>query len=391
MKRRILVLNQFALPMSGGGGTRHVELFGRLAEWDARILAANRHYFDQSSVSSEGILRTLPVTPFRGNGTSRVLNWASYSAVALLRGVTSPKPAVVYGSSPHLGAALAGLMIAKVRRAAFVLEVRDLWPQILVDSGMMAETSKVYRSLRKLEKFLYQSADRIVILAEGSGPPIVALGIPQDKLVFIPNGADPADFESTEDRDVLRRRYGFEGFTAVYAGAHGPANGLDLVLDAAAEVVEENIHFVLVGDGVVKQALVDRVRDEGLSNVHFLDPIPKTEMADLLAAADVGLHSLADVELFKTGVSPNKLYDYMAAGLPALTNTGGDVAQMVRDAGSGLAVEPAGMADGMRQLAALSGTERDQMSVAGKAFMEAERSRSAMAALLAQVFEDVTG
>ena len=188
-----------------------------------------------------------------------------------------------------MGAAVAGLMIAKVRRAAFVLEVRDLWPQILVDSGMMTETSKVYRSLRKLEKFLYQSADRIVILAEGSGPPIVALGIPQDKLVFIPNGADPADFEPTEDRDVLRRRYGFEGFTAVYAGAHGPANGLDLVLDAASEVVEENIHFVLVGDGVVKQALIDRVRAEGLSNVHFLDPIPKTEMANLLAAADVGL------------------------------------------------------------------------------------------------------
>ncbi len=391
MKRRVLVLNQFALPMSGGGGTRHVELFGRLTDWDARILAANRHYFDQSPVSSEGILRTLPVTPFRGNGTSRVLNWASYSAVALLRGVTSPKPAVVYGSSPHLGAALAGLMIAKVRRAAFVLEVRDLWPQILVDSGMMAETSKVYRSLRKLEKFLYQSADRIVILAEGSGPPICALGIPEDKLVFIPNGADPADFEPTEDRDVLRRRYGFEGFTAVYAGAHGPANGLDLVLDAAAELKDENIHFALVGDGVAKEALVARSHAEGLSNVYFLDPIPKTEMANLLAAADVGLHSLADVELFKTGVSPNKLYDYMAAGLPVLTNTGGDVAQMVRNAGSGLAVDPTRMAQGMRQLAQMSWAERAEMSTAGKAFMEAERSRSAMAARLAQVFEDVTG
>ncbi len=387
---RVLVLNQFALPRSAAGGTRHVEIFGRLVGWETRILAGRRSVISQEIVADEGLLKTVPVTPYRGNGWSRVLNWASYSAIALLRGIVSPKPTVVYGSSPHLGAALAGLLVAKVRRAAFVLEVRDLWPQILVDSGMMPATSKVYRVLRKLEKFLYQSADRIVILAEGSGPPIVALGIAQEKLVFIPNGADPADFEPDEDRDVLRRRYGFEGFTAVYAGAHGPANGLDLVLDAASDLVGEDIHFALVGDGVVKQALVDRARVEDLSNVHFLDPIPKTEMANLLAAADVGLHSLADVELFKTGVSPNKLYDYMAAGLPALTNTGGDVAQMVLDAGSGLAVEPTGMAEGMRRLASMSEANRAKMSASGIAFMEAERSRSAMAARLVKVFEDVT-
>ena len=159
MTRRVLVLNHFALPMSGGGGTRHVELFGRLEGWDPLIQAANRHYFDQSPVQSEGTLQTVPVTPFRGNGASRVLNWLSYSAAALGKGIVSSKPTVVYGSSPHLGAAVAGLLIARARRAAFVLEVRDLWPQILVDSGMMEETSKVYRVLRSLEKYLYNSAD----------------------------------------------------------------------------------------------------------------------------------------------------------------------------------------------------------------------------------------
>ncbi len=392
MSRRVLVLNQFALPLSGGGGTRHVEIFGRLRDWDVEIVAADKHYFDQSPVRSEGILHTVPVTRFSGNGLSRIINWASFSGMALVYGLWRPKPDVVYGSSPHLGAALAGLIIAKLRRAGVVLEVRDLWPQILVDSGMMSAESKVFRLLRWLERFLYCSADRIVILAEGSRGPIVSLGIADDKIVFIPNGADPDDFIPTADRVVLRERYGFDSFTAVYAGAHGPANGLDLVLDAAAElkVMGSDITICLVGDGVVKADLVDRARRDGLSNVKFMDPIPKTEMADLLGAADVGLHSLADIELFKTGVSPNKLYDYMAAGLPALTNTGGDVAGMVREAGSGIAVEPTGIAEGLMELSSIDDEARAAMCSNGRAFMEAERSRSAMAQRVETVLDAVS-
>lgn len=380
-KQRVLVLNQFALPMSRGGGTRHVELFGKLDAWDAMVVAGDKHYFDQEPVAEEGILRTVRVTRYEGNGVGRVINWCSYSVGALLAGVRHRRTSIVYGSSPHLGAALAGLIVARLKRVPFVLEIRDLWPQILAEAGTLSETSRVYRILKWLEGFLYRQADRIVVLAEGSQRALEKQGVPNDKILFIPNGGDPEDFEVSESRDALRKRFGFDRFTLVYAGAHGPANGLGLVLDAAESLQAGavDVEFVLVGDGVSKQALVDDASSRQIRNVRFVAPIPKADVPSLLAAADVGLHCLADVELFKTGVSPNKLYDYMAAGLPVLTNTGGDIAAMVNNAGSGVAVGSEAIAEGVAQIAELGESALVAFGKAGRSFMAAERSRTAMA------------
>ena len=137
----------------------------------------------------------------------------------------------------------------------------------------------------------------------------------------------------------------------MYAGAHGPANGLDALLDAAAGVRDLEVDFVLLGDGVAKPDLQRQAAQRGLTNVRFLDSVPKSAMPRVLAAADVGVHCLADVPLFKYGVSPNKMYDYMAAGKPVLTNTDGDVGQLVAGARSGLAVRPDELSIGVRRIA----------------------------------------
>ena len=385
IRRRVLVLNQFALPRSAPGGTRHVELFEKLQGWEPTVLAGRRGLLDQCTIVDEGCLRTVPVTAYRGNGVSRIINWASYSAAALVRGVLRRPVDVVYGSSPHLGAALAGYLIAKVHRARFVLEVRDLWPQILADSGVMAETALPYRLLKKLERFLYRQADTIVVLAGGSIDAIAAEGIDSSKIEFIPNGADPSDFEVDTDRDELRARFGFSGTVVVYAGAHGPANGLELVLDAAERLRGEDVTFVLVGDGVRKADLVADARRRGIDNVEFRDPISKAQIPELFAAADIGLHCLADIPLFRHGVSPNKLYDYMAAGLPVVTNTPGEVAAMVEDAQSGEAVGPQEIAEGVRYIQGLSRSARVKLGESGREWMAENRSRRALARKLSDV------
>jgi glycosyltransferase involved in cell wall biosynthesis len=385
--RRVLVLNQFALPRSAPGGTRHVELFGRLTGWSASILAGRRSLLNQSEVADEGILRTVPVTRYSGNGISRIVNWLSYTVAAFLRGVARRPVDVVYGSSPHLGAAVAGLAIARVHRARFVLEVRDLWPRILLDAGMFTERSLVYRALRQLELFLYRQADAIVVLAKGSGWEIECDGIDPAKIHFLPNGAEPADFDVETSRGQLRRRYGLSGTSVVYAGAHGPANGLDLVLDAAEQLADTDVRFVLVGDGVAKADLVDRARLRGLDNVEFRDPIPKVEIPELFAAADIGLHCLADLPLFRHGVSPNKLYDYMAAGLPVVTNTPGEVAAMVDEAGAGEAVGPTEIGSAIDSLAALDPDTRAKLGDNGRAWMAEHRSRAALAASLESLLD----
>ena len=220
------------------------------------------------------------------------------------------------------------------------------------------------------------------MLAEGSIAAVTADGARADRVTFIPNGADPADFAVTEDRDDLRRSYGMEGLVFLYAGAHGPANGLDLVLDAAAELAESDpeVQFWLVGAGMEKATLVADAERRHLTNVVFHDPVPKEEMPRLLAAADVGLHVLADVELFRHGVSPNKLFDYMAAAKPVLTNNLGEVADLVDEAGAGIAVEPTGLADGARQIAAAGSDQRARWGADGERFMTEKRSRRARAA-----------
>ncbi len=381
-KRRVMVFNQFALPRSAPGGTRHVELFERLTGWEATIIAGDKSLLEQAPVVAEGSLRTVAVTRYRGNGLSRIVNWASYSAQAVWRGLTCRRPHVVYGSSPHLGAALAGLIVARARRAKFVLEVRDLWPQILVDAGMMKETAALYRLLKQLERFLYRHADGVVVLARGCVDAVIAEGADPQRVFFVPNGADPEDFDVSEWREDLRDEFAFDGTVVVYAGAHGPANGLDLVLDAAEKLTDTDVEFVLVGDGVSKADLQADAQRRGITNVRFLDPIPKSEIARLFAAADVGLHCLADVALFHHGVSPNKLYDYMAAGLPVVTNTPGEVASMVIEADSGEAVGPRELADGIRRLADLSPSVRAKLGRSGREWMAENRSRRSLAVQL---------
>ena len=393
MNRRVLVLNQFALPLSSAGGTRHVEVFSRLEGWTPLILAGRKNMHDHGVVENEGPLETVPVTPYRGNGITRVLNWGSYTATAGVAALRNGPFDVVFGSSPHLGAALVGRLLARVWRVPFVLEVRDLWPQILADAGILAETSPVYRALSMLEGWLYREAAAIVVLAEGTTDDIEARGINRNKVHFVPNGADPADFCVNESRDTLREFYGLgDGPVAVYAGAHGPANGLDLLLDAAAELHEQgdDLQIVLVGDGVSKAALLQTATDRSLTNVTFLDPIPKSEIPRLFAAADIGIHCLADIELFHRGVSPNKLYDYMAAGLPVITNTPGEVADLVTNSGAGEAVGPSELAAGLRRLLERSADERTSLGRAGQRFMEAHRSRAATARAIEHLLDSVS-
>lgn len=391
--KRVLALNHFANPLDAPGGTRLVELTERLDGWDATIIAASRNLFTRGiQVSDHASYKTVWTTPYHDNGWQRLLNWISYAAGAFLLGLVQPRPDVVYASSPHLLTGVSGWALARVRRATFVLEIRDLWPQILADTGRLSAESKTYRRIKRVERFLYERADAIVVLTQGVADAIADEGVDRARLALIPNGADPADFVVTEDREVLRRRFGFDGTTVVYAGAHGPANGLDFVLDAAAELVDErpHVHFVLVGDGLTKAKLQARARSEHLHNVRFMDPIPKNEIPALLAASDVGLHVLSDLPLFLYGVSPNKLFDYMAAGRPVLTNTAGEVGDLVKQNDAGVVVGPAGLASGVRQVDDAGPERRAAWGRNGQAFMAANRSRSLMAARLQALLDRVS-
>ena len=389
--KRVLVLNHAAGEFGSPGGTRHVEMFSRLRDWSYLIAVGNHATVDAAPSGSKIGYLALPTTPFAGNGIDRIANWASYAASAVSRLAFGRRPDVVYASSPHLLAGLAGYWLSRRWRVPFVLEIRDLWPQVLVDMGQMEATSPVYRVLERLEVFLYDKADRVVVMADGTRDYLVAKGVPAAKIKFIPNAADPEDFVVATPRAELRERFGFTRCTCVYTGAHGPANGLDLLLDAANDLVEEDVDIVLVGNGPSKSDLQGRARDLGLSNVRFLDPIPKTEIPGLMAAADIGLHVLADVPLFRYGVSPNKVFDYLASGLPMVTNVPGEVGALVTESGGGIAVGPTGLAAGIRKLIGCDSARFAAVGRAGQEYMRKHRSRTAMAARLQDLLDGMVG
>jgi len=387
MTRSVLVVNHFAVPRNSPGGTRHVDLFSRLQGWRYVIVASKlNHLTGKVQVAAPGFA-PVSVTAYSTNGMRRIVNWVSFAVSAFAFAVRQRQVDVVYASSPHLLAGLSGWLVASVRRRPFVLEVRDLWPKVLVDMGHMAWDSPIVRFLEWMEAFLYARATRIVVLAAGSRDELEKRGIDSDKIVFIPNGADTANFVPSAPREVLRDRYMFTRFTAVYAGAHGPANGLEFVLDAAADLADRSVDLVLVGGGVAKPALVKAAADRGLDNVRFLDPVPKDEVPDILHAADLGLHVLADVDLFRTAVSPNKLYDYMAAGLPVVTNCPGLVTDLVRLADCGFAVSPTQLAEGIRRAMTVDITQRGEN---GRDWIKSHQSLEAMAERLSSVLDSVS-
>ena len=249
---------------------------------------------------------------------------------------------LVFATTTPLTAGIPGIVARWIKRKPFVFEVRDLWPELPRAMGVITNPV-VLAGLSFLEWASYRSANRCIALAPGIADGIAARGVSRNKIATISNGCDldlfrlellePWRPEGVDDDKLL----------AIFAGAHGLANGLDSVLDAAKVLMQrgsDNIWIVLIGDGKTKKSLQERAQSEGLSNVIFLQPVPKLKLAGLFAGADIGLQCLANVEAFAQGTSPNKFFDYLSAGLPVLNNYPGWIADLVKAHNCGFVVPP---------------------------------------------------
>lgn len=402
-KRRahVLWVNAASVPPSEAGGTRHFDMGRALAArgWRVTIAASDFHLHQRAFTRrSAGDRRTIRETvddvefrwiyasPYRGNDARRVLNWLSFAVNLTRERWDGDPPDVVIGSSPHLFAAWAAARLARRLRVPFVFEVRDLWPESL--EAVAGRRGAGYWVLDRLASHLYRRASRIVVLARGAAGAIEARGIPSDRLVYLPNGVDPGSWP-------LIVRPVRPGLRLLYAGAHGPANGLNVVLDAAALLRDDaGIRFTLIGDGPAKPALMAQATRLGLDNVEFRASVAKGALRDVFAAADAGLMVLRDAPLFAWGVSPNKLFDYFAASLPVVCNVPGDVADMVRDAGAGeQASDPSAtaLATAIRRLSARPADERGRLGDAGRAWVLRHHDRVALAERLGTTLHEVIG
>lgn len=248
---------------------------------------------------------------------------------------------LLFATTTPLTVGVPGILGRWLRRKPFVFEVRDLWPELPRAMGVI-RNPLVLAAMSVLEFASYRSAHRLIGLSPGIVDGIAHRGVPHTRIATVPNGCDLDIF--SEDAEPWQPDGVRNGeFVAVFAGAHGLANGLDKVLDAAAvlrRLGRDDIRIVLIGRGMCKPALVERAEKEDLGNVLFLDPVRKSELVGLLTRADVGLQVLANIPAFYFGTSPNKFFDYLAAGLPVLNNYPGWLAQLIEGADCGVAVPP---------------------------------------------------
>jgi glycosyltransferase involved in cell wall biosynthesis len=392
---RILYFHQHFSTPAGAAGTRSYELARYLIKHGHNVtMVAGSYALGKTGLNGtykngrrRGMVDGIDVIEFdlaysnADTFLKRTLTFLSYSLASVRLTFSEPYD-LVFATSTPLTAAIPGIAARLLRSKPFVFEVRDLWPELPRAMGVITNPL-VLTMMSFLEWASYRAADRCVALSPGIVEGITRRGISKDRVEFVPNGCDLTIFRGSHEAwrpAALSSRH----FLALFSGTHGPANGLDAVLDAAKVLKirgREDIALVLVGDGKLKRILMDRAEREELSNVIFHEPVDKRRLAGLFAGSDLGLQILANVPAFYDGTSPNKFFDYIAAGLPVLINYPGWIADLIRDNDCGYAVppdNPAALADALERAAddreALRRKGRNASQLAEREF---DRARSA--------------
>ncbi len=400
---KILLIHQAFASLDEPGGTRHHELSNYLAQSgnEVIIICSPISYMtgkDQANLGIEivkvglGSITIQRVRTYRAIHRSfvhRTISFITFMLTSFWAALFVADVDVVWGTSPPIFQVITTWLVARLKRAPLLFEVRDLWPAFAIQVGVLKNSTLIWLS-EWLERFLLKQADCVVVNSPGFVEHVKERGAKW--VECIPNGADPALFDGKVKGDRLRSHYGLEGkYVVLYAGAHGISNDLGTVLLAADQLKKySDIQIVFVGDGKEKPALIEMSARLGLSNVTFLDAVKKNEMPEMLAMADACLAILKPIPLYGT-VYPNKVFDYMAAGKPIILAMEGVIRKLVEQAQAGLIVSP-GDAQGIAQAILTLKNQPDlakKMGGNGRRLIEDEFNRQKLAQQFLLVFTKV--
>jgi glycosyltransferase involved in cell wall biosynthesis len=406
---KILVVHQYYLMPGQSGGSRFNELSRLWSEagHEVTVVAGTVDYTTgQTPERYRGrwVVREHdgPVTVHRCHvpesyGKSyagRMWAFFGFTLSATTAALAVPRPDVVIATSPPLVAVFPGWAAARLRlrRSPWIFEIRDLWPESAVTTGVLRAGSPLTRALYAVERWAAWSADRINVLTPAFREDIVRRGLaPDDKVVFVPNGADVESFRpGPRDNDVRRELGWGDRFVAMYAGAHGRANALGQLVEAAALLRDRpDVLIACVGDGPERPALEADARRRGLDNVVFYGAQPKDRMPAFVNACDVGAAVLQDNPTFRT-VYPNKVFDYMACERPTLLAIDGVARRLVCDeARAGVFAQPEDAASIAAAIRALADDPegRAEMGRRGRAWVLANATRESLASRYLAIME----
>ena len=393
MSKNIWILNHYAKTPDMSGGTRHYDLGRELVKRVHKVTifasgfehSSKRHIKikpkDKFRVEDFNGVRFvwLKTIPYYSNNWRRIINMISYG-VRVLRVVKKfEKPDVIIGSSVHPFAVIAAWWLARRYKTKFIFEVRDLWPQTVVEMGVIKSTGIPAKLLYAWEKFMYKKADKIIVLLPYAENYIKNKGIDPKKIIWIPNGVDLERFDNSEPLNSSLKIFGVfmkyqDKFKVIYTGAHGIPNGLDIIIEAATLIKKRapKVHFIFLGEGTEKKRLESKARTLKLNNITFYSSVPKSSIPSVLSLADCLIVSIPNFDIYKYGISLNKLFDYLASMKPIIM-AGNPKNNIVRDVRAGIAVEsgnPEILAEGILKIQKMSEEEREQLGANGRAYVE---------------------
>ena len=321
----------------------------------------------------------------------RTLNYVFYMMMAISVAPFLPKADIVISTSPQFFNGLAGYFVSRLKRAAWVLEIRDLWPESILAVGAVTN-KRVIKVLEGIERFVYRKADHIVSVTHAFKDHISKNGALEEDISVIRNGVDLSFFEDAPSDVEFAKHIGVEDkFVASYVGTHGMAHGLDLIIEAADRLRDHpNIMFVMAGDGSERKRLEQELIDRQLSNVRILGQLPKADMPKLWSVSDVSLVLLRKLDLFLT-VIPSKIFESMAMKKPIILGVQGESQGIVEEAGAGICIEPENVEQLVESILQLSNSQDicEQFGRQGAVHVKANFDRSKLAATYERLLIDL--
>jgi glycosyltransferase involved in cell wall biosynthesis len=351
---KILLINQAFVSPNEPGHTRHYELAQYLRKYGHELVIVgsdinyqtgeriiqHRGLSAEQNLDGVRILRAYIYPSLHKSYFWRIISFISFMLSSMIASMRVKDVDLVMGTTPPIFQAVSIWLISVLRRKPFLLEVRDLWPEFGISMGVLKNPCVIWLA-RWLEIFLYGQADHILVNSPAYVDYMVSKGVKPEKISFIPYGTDVEMFNPELNGKTFRKRFGLQNhFIVMYAGALGQANDIYTVLRAAEKLKNQpKIRILLLGDGKERKHLEGEAARLGLDNVIFAGVVPKKEMPEAVAEADICLAILQDIPMFRT-TYPNKVFDYMAAGKATILVIDGVIRDLVEKSGGGIYVPP---------------------------------------------------
>ncbi len=411
---RILLVHQYFLEKDDGGGSRFNEMTKVWTDkgHEVVVIAGMVHYntgkkrdrykgkfiYKDEFDTNLTVYRCHVSEAYNVNFLGRLWAYFSFVFSGIFAGLfkVSGKFDVVLVSSPPLFVGIIGYLLSRLKRIPLIFEVRDLWPESAIDTGVL-KNKFIIKLSYWFESFIYKKSKLVNTLTPAFQRKLVdEKGVDKDKVLMIPNAADFRLAERTAqgfDVRLFREENSFgDNLVIIYVGAHGVANHLIQLVDLAERVQDKPVLILSIGAGMQKEMLLEQVNKRGLSNIRFMDPVSKAEVYKYILAADVGTSVLKKVDTFKT-IYSNKTFDYMSCKKSILMVIDGVSRELVEKSQSGYYVEPENIDDFVEKvdLCLANRDKLNEMGQSGYDYAKAHFDREVLAEQYLDYFKKVTG